>query len=105
MLLSHDALEAWTAMLTIGGGGWFAYAQLQRARLEEKIADNTKMISTQWIKIDEIKENQAKYVTVDRHDELRREMSEMIEKAIRPVVDGQLRLEVKLDRFIEKQTQ
>lgn len=118
MLESHDSLKVFSEwMAAIGGGGsialagWVNSLRQQKARIEERIEElkitvaehsrkDEQGFNAQWARIDDIKNTLGKAVMQEQQDNFRKEMTDMIEKTMRPMSDGLLRLEAKLDKFI-----
>lgn len=98
-----EAMGALGAVSTLGLGGWVYSLGLQKQRIEEKIselisdaqkhaAENKEYFTAQFKRIDELRDSQMKFVTIERHDISRREIFEAIEKAMQPLTEAINRL-------------
>ena len=114
LTLFSEAVGTLGAISTLGLGGWVYSLGLQKQRIEEKLADIQKMVidnkqeahlvwEKQWGRVDEIKNAQANYVTMERHDISRKETFEAIEKAMQPLMDSVKELRDQIARILERQ--
>lgn len=100
-LHTPEQVEIGLYTLSAAGGlicvaGKFIYSDIR-----ERIDENNKSIKTQWDRIDMVRDAQAKFITIEKHEDSRREIFEAIKAAVQPVIEGQNRLADKIDRFIE----
>ena len=114
---THEQLELWVSILTIAGPvvgiiggfairGWKKAVELEREAINDKLKDQSKMIETQWNRIDDLRSKSETFITRDRHDQSIRDIYDAIEKAVevatKPLIDALNRLADKVDKLMDK---
>ena len=102
MILSPEKVEGLLYLVTFCGGGWAVALQMQKNRLEEKIADVKRSTDAQWLKVDVIS---GAYMSKDGHRQICKDTTGAVERSIAHLEETMGRsidrLSEKLDRLIE----